>query len=124
MVSFSESVKICLRHKFFVCKGRATLAEYWWFQLFFFLTIISFNLFIYLVGLVVEIPIFFVYLYCIAIWTLFIPLFCVSVRRLHDVGHTGFFLLVGLIPIIGGVILFFEFISKSDSNNQYGPKTE
>lgn len=55
-----------------------------------------------------------------------IPSFAVLVRRLHDVGHSGWMILICLIPFIGGLVLFIFVLQNSQSGeNQYGknPKT-
>lgn len=56
-------------------------------------------------------------------WVLitFIPSWALSVRRLHDVGRSGWWLLLNLIPIIGGIIIFIWTVSDSEQGeNQYG----
>lgn len=51
-----------------------------------------------------------------------LPTLAVSVRRLHDTGRSGWWLLIGLIPLIGGIILLVFSCMDSDPNeNQYGP---
>lgn len=51
-----------------------------------------------------------------------VPGVCVCVRRLHDVGKSGWLSLVGLIPLIGGLILLYFEVQPSDPQaNQYGP---
>ncbi len=50
-----------------------------------------------------------------------IPGIAVSVRRLHDTDRSGWFLLIGLIPIIGAVVLFVFMVQNSKSGqNRYG----
>lgn len=56
-----------------------------------------------------------------------IPSLAVSVRRLHDVGKSGWFLLFWLIPIAGWIILFVWSVTKGDvGSNAWGddPKAE
>lgn len=43
-----------------------------------------------------------------------------TVRRLHDVGKCGWWVLIGLIPFIGDILLFVWLIRPSDGNNEYG----
>jgi uncharacterized membrane protein YhaH (DUF805 family) len=51
-----------------------------------------------------------------------IPAIAVGVRRLHDVGKTGWMLLVAFIPIIGFIWLLVLFVTDSDQgSNKYGP---
>ena len=52
---------------------------------------------------------------------LFIPMVSVSVRRLHDIGKSGTFLILYLIPL-GNIILLILFVQDSQqTDNQYGP---
>ena len=50
-----------------------------------------------------------------------IPNLAVAVRRLHDTGRSGWWLLIGLIPIIGFFVLLYFFVLDSENDNQYGP---
>ena len=51
----------------------------------------------------------------------FPPLLSVSIRRLHDIGKSGWVLLIVLIPILGAVLLLFLFNVKGDAiENDYG----
>lgn len=51
-----------------------------------------------------------------------IPNLTVSVRRLHDTGRTGWWLLIWFIPIIGFIILLIWFIQQGEPGaNEYGP---
>lgn len=57
--------------------------------------------------------------YAIAI---LVPSLAMSVRRLHDTGRSGWFLLLNLIPYIGGIIIFvFSVLDSQPGTNQYGP---
>ena len=58
-------------------------------------------------------------LYSLAI---LIPTLAVTVRRLHDTGRTGWWILIGLVPVIGGsVLLIFMVLDSGPGTNQYGP---
>jgi len=51
-----------------------------------------------------------------------IPSLAVTIRRLHDTGRSGWWCLVSLIPILGGLVLLYFMVSDSDSGqNEYGP---
>jgi uncharacterized membrane protein YhaH (DUF805 family) len=51
-----------------------------------------------------------------------IPLLAVGVRRLHDTGRSGWWMLIGVIPIIGAIVLLIFIIQDSQlMDNQYGP---
>lgn len=50
-----------------------------------------------------------------------VPTIAVSVRRLHDVGQSGWLLLVGLIPLVGLIILIYFYVQESQAGaNEYG----
>jgi uncharacterized membrane protein YhaH (DUF805 family) len=53
----------------------------------------------------------------------FIPNLAVTVRRLHDTGRSGYFLFIGLIPIVGAIFLFYVcfFADSHPDTNMYGP---
>ena len=57
---------------------------------------------------------------------LIIPFLAISVRRLHDVGQSGWMLLIGIIPIVnlvGGFVLLYWFIfgAGEEQENRFGP---
>ena len=50
-----------------------------------------------------------------------LPSIAVGVRRLHDTGRTGWWLLIGFIPLIGLIVLIYFYIQESETGpNQYG----
>lgn len=56
-----------------------------------------------------------------------VPNLSVSVRRLHDIGKSGWWLFIGLIPLIGSLLLLvWSFMDSEPDENQYGenPKEE
>lgn len=50
----------------------------------------------------------------------FIPTLAVSVRRLHDSDRRGWWLLIGLVPIVGTVVLLVFFCLPSTTSNRFG----
>lgn len=51
----------------------------------------------------------------------FLPSLAVSVRRLHDTGHSGWYYLLTFIPILGALFLLYFFVSDSaPEENRYG----
>jgi uncharacterized membrane protein YhaH (DUF805 family) len=52
---------------------------------------------------------------------LLLPNPAVGARRLHDTSRSGWWLLIGLIPIVGWIILIVFYIQDSHGDNQYGP---
>ena len=108
--------------KYAVFSGRARRKEYWMFVLFNFI----FGLVASLIDLGIGLLTFAVFglgllsiLYALAV---FVPGLAVSVRRLHDVGKSGWYLLINLIPIAGPI--WFLVLACTDSqpgDNKYGP---
>ena len=107
-MSFGDAISTCF-NKYAEFVGRARRSEYWWFFLF-----------VILVDLVVSrlSPT----LSILATLALFVPNLAVGVRRMHDTGKSGWFLLVGLIPIVGWIIVIVWLATEGDPNpNEYGP---
>ena len=51
-----------------------------------------------------------------------LPSIAVTVRRLHDTDRTGWWILLGFIPIIGGIVLLvFYVLEGTRGPNRYGP---
>ena len=51
-----------------------------------------------------------------------IPSLAVAVRRLHDIGKSGWVLLIGLIPLVGAIWLLILLLRNSEAGeNKYGP---
>ena len=106
--------------KYAVFSGRARRKEYWWFTLLSLLFIFALGLVEGALGIAPEIDVSVLgTLYILAVA---IPWTAVGVRRLHDSGHSAWWLLIGLIPLLGNVILFVFMIEDSDvGQNAYGP---
>lgn len=51
---------------------------------------------------------------------LFLPTLAIGARRLHDTGRSGWWQLIGLIPIIGVIVLIVFYCQDSEADNQYG----
>jgi uncharacterized membrane protein YhaH (DUF805 family) len=50
-----------------------------------------------------------------------VPLLAVSVRRLHDIGRSGFWLLISVVPLIGTIVLLIFFLTDSRrGSNRWG----
>ena len=101
--------------KYAVFSGRARRKEYWMFALF--NIIIAFVLG-FIEGLAGG-PGVIGIIYGLAV---LIPGIAVSVRRLHDTNRSGWWLLIGLIPLIGVIVLLVFMVQDSQPDkNQYGP---
>jgi uncharacterized membrane protein YhaH (DUF805 family) len=94
--------------------SRACRSEYWYWVLFIVLADIVAGIIDYVLGMQIVSSIF-------GLVTL-LPGIAVSIRRLHDLDRTGWWILLGLIPIIGWIILLIWYISKgTDGPNSFGP---
>lgn len=52
----------------------------------------------------------------------FLPGLAVAVRRLHDTGRSGWWLLVGFLPVIGLIVLLvFMVLDSEEGTNDHGP---
>lgn len=97
-------------------QGRARRSEYWWWYLFYIV--------VYIVVLVVDQTIFGQPAILTGLFVLanIIPAIAVGVRRLHDTGRSGWWLLIGLIPLVGAIVLIVFFVMDSEAGvNKYGP---
>ncbi len=103
--------------KYAVFSGRARRKEYWMFFLFNIIIAIVIGI----MSAVLETMALFALfsLYSLAI---IIPGIAVFVRRLHDIGKSGWWFLIGFVPAIGGIILLvFMCLGGDEGENQYGP---
>ena len=51
-----------------------------------------------------------------------IPNIAIAIRRLHDLDRTGWWILLGFIPLIGWIILLIWYVTKgTDGPNRFGP---
>ena len=110
--------------KYLVFEGRARRKEYWFFTLFNTLITIGFVIIDVVSGLGEDGIGILTTLYCLAI---ILPSIAVSVRRLHDTGRSGWWLLISWVPLIGGIVLLIFYVQDSDPGpNAYGanPKAD
>ncbi|MCM1522648.1 MAG: DUF805 domain-containing protein [Muribaculaceae bacterium] len=115
-VSFKDAVVRALTVNYCNFEGRSSRSEYWWFCLFTFI-----------LGAVVSVIFSFSEtletIVTSVVWlALLLPSIGVGVRRLHDIGRTGWWLLISFIPLVGAILLIIWFVRDSDPQpNQYGP---
>lgn len=100
--------------KYAVFSGRSRRSEYWFWALAtslvsLLLTILDLVFHNSLLGLIFSLAVL-------------LPGLTVSVRRLHDTGRSGWWLLIGLIPLVGAILLIVWMASDSQpGDNSYGP---
>lgn len=109
--------------KYAVFSGRARRKEYWYFILFNGIICFVLGLIEGLAGIAPEMgEMGFSVLAGIYTLAVLLPSIGVSIRRLHDTGRSGWWLLIGLIPLIGAIIILIYMVPNSqEGTNQYGP---
>lgn len=118
-LTFGEAVKRALTVNYCNFAGRSSRSEYWWYVLFTFLLGFCINLVLMILGIgsnsiqIVQ---------GIVSLALLLPGLGLCVRRLHDIGKCGWWVLLALIPLVGAIILIVWYCKESDPMpNQYGP---
>lgn len=98
--------------------GRARRKEYWYFQLgnvLISLLILVPWIMVFDAGEFMMIPVF---MFSFAVM---IPSWSLTVRRLHDIGKSGWWILAGLIPFGSLVLFVFSLLDSQVGDNIYGP---
>lgn len=128
-----QAVRTVVR-KYAVFSGRAPRSEYWWFALF--------NLVVVVITLAID-AVFFGTgemtttatsaafqadagpAALVASLALVLPALGVAVRRLHDTDRRGWWVLLGLIPFLGAVVLIvFYALDSTPGHNRFGPNPQ
>lgn len=113
-MTFKDAIQSGVR-RWMDFEGRSSRSEYWYWMLFVWLLCMALTL----VGASMDsgslldglIMLFF-----------FFAHLSVAVRRLHDLGKSGWWVLLCLIPFVGAVVLLIWYVTKgTDGPNQYGP---
>jgi uncharacterized membrane protein YhaH (DUF805 family) len=92
-MNIQQSVQTCVV-KYADFSGRASRSEYWWF-------ILAQVVAMVVAGLINQ------YLSTFVSLALLLPTIAAGVRRLHDIGKSGWFMLIGVIPFINLVLVYF-----------------
>ncbi len=112
-MGFGEAVSSGLS-KYATFSGRARRSEYWFFALFNFLVGVAAGILDAVIGITL--------LYPLAALALLLPGLAVAVRRLHDTGRSGWWLLIALVPFAGAIVLIVFFCQDSHpAPNEHGP---
>ena len=111
-MSFADAVRDALS-KYVTFTGRSSRSAYWWFYLFGILVAIA--------TWILDVALNTNYIFnALASLALLLPNLAVSVRRLHDTTRSGWWLLIGFIPLIGWIVLIVFLVQGSAPPNQYG----
>ena len=108
---FMDAMKSGVSNSFSL-SGRSSRSEYWWFvlggNLFAILTMILAG--VLELGIIAVLPI-----------VLLPATITLVVRRLHDIGKSGWWFFISLIPLVGAIYLIYRFVQDGDSGeNMYG----
>lgn len=98
--------------KYATFSGRSSRSAYWYWILFYVLIIIGASI----VDAAIKTPV----VSGLAWLAFFIPNLAVLVRRLHDTDRSGWWVLIGLIPLIGAIVLIVFACTDSGPPNKYG----
>ena len=107
-MNFGEAIKSCFA-QYVGFGGRAARSEYWWWVLF--LTLVS----IVLGALKQEM------LNGLFTLVILLPTIAVGARRLHDIGKSGWWLLLNFVPFVGWLVVLYFAVKPSADNNEHGP---
>ena len=99
-MDFLTAVKTCFS-KYATFTGRARRSEYWWFALC--SAIVSWIPIVQFLGIL-----------------FIIPSIAVGVRRLHDVGKSGWWYLLAFVPIANLYIIYLAIVDSQAGDNEYG----
>ena len=112
-MDFATAVKTVVMQKYANFSGRAIRSEYWWF--------ILADSIAYLVLVIVDYVLGAQLLTAILSLALLIPSIAVGVRRLHDLDKSGWWLLLGFVPIIGLILIYWFAQPGTPGANRFGP---
>lgn len=115
-MSFTDAIKSVIT-QYVGFSGRARRSEYWYFFLF----NIIISTVLTALGSMTGAGIFSTLSGLVSL-ALLLPGLAVAIRRLHDTGKSGWFILFVLIPIVGEILLIVWYCKDSQpGENQYGP---
>ena len=129
-ISFTDAIKRGFK-KYATFSGRASRSEYWWWALFSFIVYVVLRVPAYVLGIATSsdggrtpgaaaIPL--IILMIIFSLAIIVPNLALTVRRLHDAGYSGWLVLLGLVPYVGGLILLiFTVLPSSPAGVKYDP---
>ena len=105
-VGFIDAIKLFFT-RYADFQGRSRRSEFWFAALFTGLAS----------GLAAIIPVV-GFLWPLAI---LVPSLAITIRRLHDINKSGWWVLINLVPLVGSILLLVWLATDSAPNNQWGP---
>jgi len=105
--------KVVTQH-YFDFNGRARRSEFWYYTLCYFIIAIALSILDGMLG-------FANMLASLLALALLLPSLGVGVRRLHDIDRSGWWILIGLIPLVGWIVLIYWYAQPGTAgSNQFG----
>ena len=112
-MTFMEAVKSCFT-QYVGFNGRARRSEFWYFELFYVIVATVGNILAGVTGLS--------WITAIVSLAFMLPALGVMIRRMHDIGKSGWWILITIIPLVGTIIMIVWCCKDSEpGSNQYGP---
>jgi uncharacterized membrane protein YhaH (DUF805 family) len=105
-MNFQDAVKKCFTN-YVGFSGRASRSEYWWWVLFVIVTSIVLSQVSQELGGIFSLAVL-------------LPGIAVGARRLHDIGKSGWWQLLSLIPLLGWLVLLYWAVQPSEGDNAFG----
>lgn len=93
--------------------GRSGRPEYWWFVLAYVIVFVLLSFLSGIAGIITWVA-------NLLSLALFIPSIAVAVRRMHDIGKSGWWVLIALIPILGWIAFIYFAAQPSTGANEHG----
>ncbi|MEN3977285.1 DUF805 domain-containing protein [Emcibacter sp. SYSU 3D8] len=114
-MDFQTAVRTVLQQKYADFTGRAPRSEYWWWVLAYMIVYIGAAIVGSILGRIGN------FLPMLVVLAVIVPTIAVGVRRLHDLDKSGWWLLIGLVPFVGALILIYFFVQRGTAGpNQFG----
>src|SRR5690349_16308049 len=117
-MSFQDAIRTCLTEKYADFSGRARRSEYWFFALFLAIVNVVTSIIDGIIGTRGTLGAFGLVGGLVSL-ALLLPNIGVGVRRLHDTGRSGWWLLIALTGV-GLIVLLVFFVQDSQPENRYG----
>jgi uncharacterized membrane protein YhaH (DUF805 family) len=115
-MSFSEAISYGFKN-YAVFSGRVVRSTFWYFYLFTAIVGIAINI----IGSISGSSAFTI-LYFVWSLAIILPVLGLMIRRLHDANHAGWWVFIGLIPVVGTIVLIvFLATAGTQGDNRYGP---
>ena len=112
--TFQEALRSAIVENYCTFEGRASRSQYWWYVLF--TALLGF-----LIGIIFGEETTGNIIQGIVTLALLLPGLGLAVRRLHDIGKSGWWIFLAFIPLVGAIILIVWFCQNSQMfPNQYG----